>query len=148
MQGEGLTYQWLKAGEEVQSDTATSESLVVRNPEVHDTGFYTVRVSNEAGSVQSARACMIVQLDASQQPSIRTKAASTGDASPLRGGRAAARRRRMLDGAATQPDSRASVPTDHSDHAHTGDGGAAPSLLTQPASTAEVEALCPAEDAG
>lgn len=63
------------------------------------TGFYSVTVSNEAGSVQSARSRMIVQLDALQQASPRTAAASSGEAGSVRGGRAAARRRRMLDGA-------------------------------------------------
>ena len=88
---------------------------------------------------------MIVQLDAVQQPSVRLTSASPGDSSPMRGGRAAARRRRMLDGAATQADSRASIPTED---ALADDGAAAPSLMTQAASGAEVEAAPLTEDAG
>jgi hypothetical protein len=138
VQGERLTYQWYKDDKKLESESATTESLVVRNPGVEHTGFYTVTVSNEAGSVHSARACMIVQLDPAQQASSRMKAASTGDAAGARAGRAASRRRRMLDGASirgnTPSDSRASVPVDA---VH--DAGA-PSLLTQrPHDSTEVE---------
>lgn len=147
MQGRGLTYQWYKDGDELESETATFNTLVVRNPEVHHTGFYTVTVSNEAGSVQSARACMIVQLDAVQQASTRMKAASTGETAAARGGRAAARRRRMLDGAvaraSTNPvDNIASDPPEdtHADET-------VPSLLTQAAGS-EVEPAPLENDSG
>lgn len=121
VQGQGLTYQWYKDGKKVESESAVLESLVVRNPEVHDTGFYAVTVSNEAGSVQSARATMIVQPD-SVQASTCMKAGSAGETAGVRGGRAAARRRRMLDGAVARASQQVenSLSTPAEDTANTG----------------------------
>lgn len=106
LQGEGLCFQWHKDGQEVQGETARTACLVIRNPEVHHCGFYHVTVSNDAGTVQSARACVIVQPEAVQQPHGRLMS-SHADPHAGRGGRAAARRRRMLDGAAARSSNRA-----------------------------------------
>eukprot|EP00892_Ulva_mutabilis_P008064 jgi/Ulvmu1/562/UM001_0570.1 len=96
-QGEELAYQWHKDGAPATDETATTARLVLSNPSVGDCGFYHVVVSNPAGSVNSARVHVIVKPVASKplQPAV-----SLVD-SPGRGGRAAARRRKLLASAAS-----------------------------------------------
>jgi hypothetical protein len=101
----------------VQAETADTACLVIRNPEVHHCGFYHVVVSNDAGAVQSARACMIVQPEAAQHAHGRFAASGASEPHASRGGKAAARRRRMLDGAAARSSSHAEGPTHESSHA-------------------------------
>lgn len=53
-----LEYQWLKAGAILAGETASI--LVLREVTAADTGYYSVQVSNRAGSVESARARLSV----------------------------------------------------------------------------------------
>lgn len=58
--GSALTYQWYKNGDTLIG--ATSATLVFNNAQTADTGSYTVRVSNGAGSVMSNAATMDVPI--------------------------------------------------------------------------------------
>lgn len=58
--GTGLTYQWFKNGDTLIG--ATTASLSFNNAQNPDTGVYTVRVSNGAGSVMSNPATMEVPI--------------------------------------------------------------------------------------
>jgi len=58
--GTGLTYQWFKNGDTLIG--ANTASLAFNNAQNPDTGVYTVRVSNGAGSVMSNPATMDVPI--------------------------------------------------------------------------------------
>ncbi len=58
-----VTYQWYKrveGGERVAIDGATSDTLSLESAQVEDTGFYSVDVSNQPGTVTSCEARLIV----------------------------------------------------------------------------------------
>lgn len=58
--GSGLTYQWYKNGDPLIG--ATTAALAFNNAQNADTGVYTVRISNGAGSVMSNPATMDVPI--------------------------------------------------------------------------------------
>ncbi len=56
--GDNLTYQWFKDGQAVEG--ATGATLSVPAARLSDAGSYSVRVTNESGSVESAAATLTV----------------------------------------------------------------------------------------
>jgi hypothetical protein len=56
--GGGLRYQWKLMGQDIRG--ATSDTLSLKHVKATDQGYYTVVVSNDAGSVESAQALLLV----------------------------------------------------------------------------------------
>ena len=71
-----LTYQWLFDGTNL--DGATSSALVLTNVQLAQAGYYSVTVSNVAGSVTSSNAVLIVNAGSSSALSLTTLATLPG----------------------------------------------------------------------